>query len=217
MRNAISNLLSPKKTITNSYNESSSVNVNEPDRRSSFSSAASNLSFSALRGRSPFLEEKESFDEENFLIDLDDISEPLPSIKRNLRMSDFEDCVMYAEGTNAVLYKARLGSKEVILKMMKPEATNCKGVLHEFDIEEKILERCDHPNIVKFYGSGWDPRKFMVLEFLEEGTVAVVDFSPIDLKRYPLSIKDLYLFFLVFRYFGRFITTDYKTKEGSRW
>jgi serine/threonine protein kinase len=41
----------------------------------------------------------------------------------------------------------------------------------EMDFELEMLSRLDHPNIIKVFGSGQDPRRFLVMEHLSGGTL----------------------------------------------
>lgn len=86
-------------------------------------------------------------------------------------MSDFKDIAPFAEGTNAVLYKARVNGKSVIVKLMKKSVCDDPVVIQEFELERRILEHVNHPNIVCFLGSGHEPRRFVVLEYLNQGTL----------------------------------------------
>lgn len=48
---------------------------------------------------------------------------------------------------------------------------NNRVALHEFEMEYNVLSRVSHPNIIKLLGSGQIPRRFIVLEYLEKGTL----------------------------------------------
>lgn len=60
----------------------------------------------------------------------------------------------------------------VIIKMIRADRTGSAVALSEFDIEEQLLFSMTHPNIVQLLGSGKYPRKFLVLELLEGGTLS---------------------------------------------
>ena len=55
--------------------------------------------------------------------------------------------------------------------MIKAEKVGDIDAVHEFDMEHGLLARLDHPRIVKILGAGDIPRKFLVLEYLEGGTL----------------------------------------------
>lgn len=58
--------------------------------------------------------------------------------------------------------------------MMKKKATLSSIAQKEYDVELGILRCARHQNMVKFYGSGSDPRRFIVLEYLNQGTLGEV-------------------------------------------
>lgn len=99
-----------------------------------------------------------------------------------LRISDFKDISPFAEGTNAVLYKAKVDSKYVVIKMIKKTLCLDPVVIKEFELERSILENSDHPNIVRFLGSGHEPRRFVVLEYLNQGTLGMLSNTQISFQ-----------------------------------
>jgi serine/threonine protein kinase len=58
--------------------------------------------------------------------------------------------------------------------MIKEEAQSDAIAIHEFDIEHGILSRLNHPNIIKLKGAGRLPRRFILLEYMESGTLQAV-------------------------------------------
>ena len=56
----------------------------------------------------------------------------------------------------------------------KADRTNSSVAVSEFETEVSVLSRLNHGNIVRYLGSGYDPRRFIVLEYLEGGTLASV-------------------------------------------
>ena len=46
--------------------------------------------------------------------------------------------------------------------------------IHEFDIEYAILRCLNHPNIVQLKGAGSQPRRFLVLEYMEGGSLQTI-------------------------------------------
>jgi len=58
--------------------------------------------------------------------------------------------------------------------MIKEEVQRDVVAIHEFEMEKDILIRLDHPNIIKIIGSGETPRRFVVLEYLEGGSLQTI-------------------------------------------
>ena len=100
--------------------------------------------------------------------------EPLNSIPNNLTMDKFTDIKHITDGSNANISIAKYNEMKVIIKMIKETSQYEFTVIHEFDIELQILNRISHPNIIKLIGSGQLPRRFIVLEYLEGGTLNTI-------------------------------------------
>lgn len=60
----------------------------------------------------------------------------------------------------------------VIIKMIRADRVGSSVAVSEFDTEEQLLSNMSHPNIVQLLGSGKYPRKFLVLELLDGGTLS---------------------------------------------
>jgi serine/threonine protein kinase len=89
-----------------------------------------------------------------------------------MKLDDFKNVRKLAEGTNAnIYYLGELWDKEVVFKIIKKTAVLNPHVNREFDFERLILERTDHPNVIKILGAGMEPRNFIVLEYLNNGTL----------------------------------------------
>lgn len=89
----------------------------------------------------------------------------------NMQLNMFSDVMHIADGSNANIYSAKYKNSKVIIKMIKSAVANDGIACHEFDIEFGTLCRVDHKNIIKVIGSGEIPRKFLVLEYLEGGSL----------------------------------------------
>lgn len=89
-----------------------------------------------------------------------------------LRSDDFHSVEMISVGTNSILYKAYLHNKKVIIKMIHSNVQNDINIINEFQMESNILQHCQHTHIVKYLGNGIIPRRFIVLEYLNEGTLS---------------------------------------------
>ena len=89
----------------------------------------------------------------------------------NLSMSDFIEISHLADGSRSNVFTAIYHGKKVVIKMIKAKVDNKELALREFEMEQTMLSRLSHQNIIKLLGAGHLPRKFMVLEFLAGGTL----------------------------------------------
>ena len=107
-----------------------------------------------------------------------DFNYPLANMKITNSLPDrldfnqnFQDVKHIADGSNANIYLAKFEGQVVIVKMIKEKYQYHTGVAREFDTEYCILIRLNHPNIIKVLGAGRSPRRFMVMEYLQGGTL----------------------------------------------
>jgi hypothetical protein len=89
----------------------------------------------------------------------------------NLTLGNFTEIIKFASGTNSDVSTAKLMTDLVAIKMLKTAKADDDYAKLELDIEHGILGRLDHPHIIKMFGAGNSPRRFMVLEFLHGGTL----------------------------------------------
>lgn len=109
---------------------------------------------------------------DGFRVNLGALPEIDETIPRELPWSTFEDVTHTVDSSSCHIYTARWGDTPVILKLIKEDRINSPVALAEFDIEERVLSRVRHPHIVRLLGSGIEPRKYLVLEFLSGGTLS---------------------------------------------
>jgi serine/threonine protein kinase len=108
-------------------------------------------------------------------------------IPTDLRMVDFTDIQHFADGTNANIYLVRWKGELCIVKIIRKEKKSDPIAAHEFDVEHGLLERVDHPNIISILGAGLDPRRFILLEYLNGGTMMdALDAPQSSMKHSPL-------------------------------
>lgn len=96
---------------------------------------------------------------------------------KNLSLNDdFNDLSYIATGSNSYVYTAKLkrSDEKVVVKMLREDVINDPIANEEFDKEFAILSRLDHPNIIKVMGSGNEPHKFIVLEYLSKGSLDII-------------------------------------------
>lgn len=109
---------------------------------------------------------------DGFRVNLGLLPEIDGSIPQNLPWETFEDVVHTVDSSSCHIYTARWGNTPVILKLIKEDRITSAVAVAEFDIEERVLSRVRHPHIVRLLGSGTQPRKFLVLEYLSGGTLS---------------------------------------------
>lgn len=95
----------------------------------------------------------------------------LNGIPANIDSNEFSDVKYLSNGSNSYVYTAIWRNHSVVVKMLKSKLSNQRIAKQEILFETAILARINHPNIVKIMGAGEDPRKFVVLEHLEGGTL----------------------------------------------
>ena len=96
------------------------------------------------------------------------------STRDNLTLADFTNAKHIADGSNANVFVANYKGTKVIIKMIKEEVAFEPVAVHEFDVEQGILARVNHPHIIKLLGSGRLPRRFIVLEYLDGGSLDTI-------------------------------------------
>jgi hypothetical protein len=89
-----------------------------------------------------------------------------------LTLDDFREVRHLADGSNANVFTALFRGESVIIKMIKKEVQYDPVALHEFEAEHGVLSRVSHPNIIKLLGAGRVPRRFVVLEWLNGGSLS---------------------------------------------
>jgi serine/threonine protein kinase len=104
-------------------------------------------------------------------IELDDFIPISQTYPTHLDLHEFSNIRPYAEGTSSILYRAKYGITEVVIKMIRKSLATSSMAMKEFAIEMSILERVEHSNIVRYIGSGIAPRLFFVMEYFDGGTL----------------------------------------------
>lgn len=98
----------------------------------------------------------------------------LRSVRDNVSWSEFQNLKKVTTTAAVDIYSAHWNGKLIIIKSLKNESnsTSRAGSTKEMEHEIGILQRLDHPNIVRILGSGYHPFRFSVLEYLEGGTIS---------------------------------------------
>jgi hypothetical protein len=92
-------------------------------------------------------------------------------IPDNLTIDSFDRVQHFADGSNANVFRAFLNGQQCIIKMIRAEVQHDPVAVHEFDCEHGMLVRFSHPNVIKIMGAGRTPRRFVVLEYLANGSL----------------------------------------------
>eukprot|EP01038_Epipyxis_sp_PR26KG_P004043 gene4043-5785_t len=96
------------------------------------------------------------------------------NIPNNLKLSMFNDVQFIASGTNAEVFSGYWDGERVAIKMMKESQINNPKVHREFLSEFELLKRLNHPNIIRIRGSGAEPRRFLVLDWMVGGILSTI-------------------------------------------
>lgn len=94
------------------------------------------------------------------------------SVVNNLPWSTFTSIEHRIDSSSCHIYTAFWNDRPVILKLIKADRISSPVAVAEFETEASILSRLRHPHIVRFLGSGYQPRRFLVLELLDGGSLS---------------------------------------------
>jgi hypothetical protein len=97
---------------------------------------------------------------------------PNSDIPTNLSWDTFINLQHLVDSSSCHIYTALWGETPVVVKLIKAERVSMPVAVAEFEMEENILLRIRHPNIIRLLGSGNLPRKFLVLELLSGGSLS---------------------------------------------
>lgn len=94
------------------------------------------------------------------------------TIPDDLNDTHFTKTTHLTDGSNSNIYTAMYRGEKVIIKMIKKGMETDAIALHEFDLEYGMLSRIRHPHVIRILGAGYEPRRFMVLEYLSGGSLS---------------------------------------------
>ena len=94
--------------------------------------------------------------------------------RTDFQLFEFDQIRLYIRGTNTVLFRGKYKEEEVVIKMLRPQEAHYETACKELEMERCILSLADHPNIVRYFGSGTHPHPFIVMEYLEDGTLGEI-------------------------------------------
>jgi len=92
-------------------------------------------------------------------------------ISTSLKGADFQNVQYLTSGSNSLVYTAEKFKKTLAIKMLKQNVRNYEVAEQEMNLETHILMKLEHPNIIGIQGAGMLPRQFIVIDYLEGGTL----------------------------------------------
>ena len=92
--------------------------------------------------------------------------------EENVPWSSFSFIEHRIDSSSCHIYTAIWKDYPVIIKLIKSDRINSIMAVQEFEMEANVLSRISHPNIVKLLGSGQLPRRFLILELLDGGSLS---------------------------------------------
>jgi serine/threonine protein kinase len=108
---------------------------------------------------------------EGFRVRVDRLPEA-SHVATNLPWSTFTHVEHKIDSSSCHIYIARWGERQVILKLIKADRVSSPVAVAEFETEASVLSRIRHSHVVRFLGSGYQPRRFLVLELLDGGSLS---------------------------------------------
>lgn len=108
---------------------------------------------------------------EGFRVHVERLPE-VSSVPTSLPWNTFHSIEHRIDSSSCHIYTAFWGDRQVILKLIKADRITSPVAVAEFETEASVLCRLRHPHIVRFLGSGYQPRRFLVLELLDGGSLS---------------------------------------------
>ena len=91
-------------------------------------------------------------------------------ISENINKNSIKNIHYLSEGSSAKVFTGFLNGEKVAIKISSQRENECA----EVELEHRLLERLCHPNIVQIRGAGYCSSKFIVLEYIDGGSLSDV-------------------------------------------
>ncbi|CAM9415839.1 unnamed protein product [Discosporangium mesarthrocarpum] len=95
-----------------------------------------------------------------------------PPINEDVRWDELTNVEFMVNGSRCTIYTAFYGNIPVVVKLVRIDAVDKDLIKQELELEMRILMRLNHPNIVRIFGGGSHPERFILIERLDGGTLA---------------------------------------------
>lgn len=89
----------------------------------------------------------------------------------NLNGQSFTDVKFLTSGSNSLLLSSSYNSETVVIKMLSSKHSITSKAADELNFELGLLTRLSHPSIIRIIGAGQEPKRFIVVEYLTDGTL----------------------------------------------
>lgn len=95
------------------------------------------------------------------------------NIPTDVSWNEFTQVKRLARSAAFLIFRARWRDQTVVVKRLLDEEEEPRhGAIHEINREIKVLSRIQHPHIIKVLGSGNNPNRFAILEYMGGGTLS---------------------------------------------
>mmetsp|Transcript_8453 Transcript_8453/g.7574 ORF Transcript_8453/g.7574 Transcript_8453/m.7574 type:complete len:653 (+) Transcript_8453:60-2018(+) len=122
---------------------------------------------------------------EGFRVKISTLPKRISTTQDNLSWDSLSYIEHRIDSSSCHIYTAIWCDTPVIVKLIKADRIHSPMAVSEFEMEASILSRVNHPNIVRLLGSGHIPRRFLVLELLDGGSLShALGIRPDANKRY---------------------------------
>lgn len=109
---------------------------------------------------------------DGFRVKIDKLPLSNPNIPSDVPWESFSYLEHRVDSSSCHIYSAFWRGTAVIIKLIKADRVASPMAVAEFQTEASILSRLEHPHIVKLLGSGRHPRRFLILELLDGGSLS---------------------------------------------
>lgn len=109
---------------------------------------------------------------DGFRVRLENLPMRSSSVPHDVPWESFSYIEHRVDSSSCHIYSAFWRGTAVIIKLIKADRVSSPMAVAEFETEASILSRLEHPHIVKLLGSGRLPRRFLILELLDGGSLS---------------------------------------------
>ena len=109
---------------------------------------------------------------DGFRVKLENLPMKSSNIPNDVPWESFSYIEHRVDSSSCHIYSAFWRGTAVIIKLIKADRVSSPMAVAEFETEASVLSRLEHPHIVKLLGSGRQPRRFLILELLDGGSLS---------------------------------------------